>query len=54
MKDFINIFITVILVLLFVTIAFMLNYKIGEASGILYFPLIIMMFIWGKKLYDDY
>lgn len=54
MKDFINIFISLLLVFLFLVVTYMINYKMGTASGILYLPIIIMMFMWGHKLYKDY
>lgn len=53
MKNFINIFITIILVLLGVGISYLQVNNTG-AWFFLFIPLIIMMFIWGRKLYEDY
>ena len=53
MKHFINILVILILTGFTVGVTFLqVNY--GEAWFISYIPLIVMMFVWGIKLDNDY
>lgn len=53
MKHFINIFITLLIVGMAIGVSYLQSTNEGPWF-FLFFPLIIMMFFWGKKLTDDY
>jgi hypothetical protein len=55
MKHFINILVILLLFASAVGIAYEVNISPKESVwGVLYFPLFVMMLLWGEKLYKDY
>lgn len=53
MKDFINILVTLILTGFVIGVAFLqVNY--GDAWFTAFFPLTLLLFLWGVKLSNDY